>query len=155
MDTSTGAHPHYASTESHLPITVITLVDASATPRPLSGHASMTDGTPLPRLRQLNSNNSVIIIQNNRIAEGVTININSTYCNGSTVTKLEDVVPTTGPMPEEPPPMMQPDPVEQGCEAVSLIGNTFGDYAMVNVNSQNCTGAVKQTALVSRIDGNI
>ncbi|KAG2130864.1 hypothetical protein DEU56DRAFT_914630 [Suillus clintonianus] len=155
MDTSTETHPHCASNEPHLPVVVSTLQDASDAPSLSSSHVFMTDDTPLPNLKQLDSNSCVIIIQNNRIAEGGTININSSYCNGSTVTKLEHVTPSAGSKPEEPASMMQPDPMEQGRDAVSLNGNTFGDYAMINVNSQNCTGGVKQTALPSRFDGNI
>ncbi|KAG2070565.1 hypothetical protein BDR04DRAFT_1099829 [Suillus decipiens] len=151
MDISTEAHPCCISKESHLPVAIATLQDASATSRPSSDHVCNAEVTPSLGFKQLNSNNYVIIIQNNRVAEGGTINIYSSHCNGSTVTKLENVVPTSGPMPEEPSSVVQPEPgpVGHGCDTITLNGNTFGDYTMINIKSPNCTGAVEQTALVS------
>ncbi|KAG1812897.1 uncharacterized protein BJ212DRAFT_438593 [Suillus subaureus] len=145
---STTVHPTYASNESRLSLTATTLRDASATP---STHA---DGTPPLSLTQPPPF-PVIIIQNNHIAEGGTINILSSHCNGSTVTKLNYVAPTAEPTPLSPPLVNQPEPVEHGRESVVLSGNTFGECVMINVGSPNCTGAVKQTALASRIDRNI
>jgi hypothetical protein len=85
MGTFTAA---YASSGDPLPLAIAPLRDASAvTPKSLSGHASVTNdrSTPLPNLEQptLNSNNCVIIMQNNYIAEGGTINILSSRSNGS------------------------------------------------------------------------
>ncbi|KAG1737203.1 hypothetical protein EDB19DRAFT_997112 [Suillus lakei] len=158
MDTSTGEKSPCALTEFHLPLAIVPLQDASATPRPSSSHGSMTDDTPLPSVKQPSSNppnNCVIIIQSNYIAEGGTINIFSSHCNGSTVTKLNHVTATAEHTPLEPPSASQAKPAEHGRESVVLSGNTFGECVMINVGSPNCTGAIKQTALVSQIDRNV
>ncbi|KAG1857320.1 hypothetical protein DFJ58DRAFT_726896 [Suillus subalutaceus] len=123
-------------------------IDASATP---STHA---DGTPLLSLTQPPPI-PVIIIQNNYIAEGGTINILSSNSNGSTVTKLDHAALTAEPTPLSPPLVNQQEPEEHCHGSVVLSGNTFGECVMINVASPNCTGAIKQTALASRIDRNI
>ncbi|KAG1850885.1 hypothetical protein F4604DRAFT_1907240 [Suillus subluteus] len=130
MDTSTRTYSPCASTEFHLPLTIVPLQDASATLRSSSSHDSMTDGTPLPNVEQSSPNppnNCIVIIHNNYIAEGGTINIFSSHCNGSTTTKLEHVTATAEPMPLEPPPAMQAEPAEYGRESIVLSGNTFGE----------------------------
>ncbi|KAG1735871.1 uncharacterized protein EDB91DRAFT_542170 [Suillus paluster] len=141
MDASTGACSSCASNESCFPLAVAPLLDANAMPRPLPGHASVTNGTPLPNLEQstMNPNNSVIIMQNNHIAEGGTINIFSSHCIA--VTKLERVVPTTEPTPLELPLVKQIAPLEHGRESIVLSGNSFGECVMINVGSPGCTGA--------------
>ncbi|KAG2042750.1 hypothetical protein BDR03DRAFT_944162 [Suillus americanus] len=147
-----------ASTKFYLPLAIVPLEDASAKQRSSSSHDSMIDGTPLPSVEQSSPNspnNCIVIIQNNYIAEGGTINIFSSHCNGSTVTKLEHVTTTAEPMPLEPPPTTQAEPAEHGRESIVLSGNTFGQCVMINVGSPNCTGAVKQTALASQIDRNV
>ncbi|KAG1735872.1 uncharacterized protein EDB91DRAFT_1143304 [Suillus paluster] len=150
MDTSTGACPTCASDESRS--SLVLGPHASATPRPSPCYTTVTDGTPLPNLEQptMNPNNSVILIQNNYIAEGGTINIFSSHCTGSTVTKLEHVAPTAESALFEPPLVRQSEPVEPRRERVVLSGNSFGECVMINVGSPNCTKAVKQTALASR-----
>ncbi|KAG1850880.1 hypothetical protein F4604DRAFT_73135 [Suillus subluteus] len=158
MDTSTGAYSPCPSTECRLPLLIIPLQDTSAMPRLSSSHGITTDGTPLPSVGQSSQNppnNCIVIMQNNYIAEGGTINIFSSHCNGSTVTKLEHVTATAEPTPLEPPPATQAEPTEHGRESIVLSGNTFGECVMINVGSPNCTGAVKQTALASRIDRNV
>ncbi|KAG1823084.1 hypothetical protein EV424DRAFT_1555839 [Suillus variegatus] len=97
-----------------------------------------------------NPSSCVIIIQNNHIAEGGTINILSSNCNGSTVSKFEHVGLTAEPTSLDSPLMSQPEPTEYGRESIVLSGNTFGECVMINVGSPNCMGAVKQTALASR-----
>lgn len=108
------------------------------------------NGIPLPN-QLLDANNRITIIQNNFIAEGVTINISSSNCDGSTVTKLDyvaGVAGTTEPTSSQPPLARQLVPlVEYGRESVIFNGNTFGQHVMINIGSHNCTGAVKQTAL--------
>ncbi|KAG1836434.1 hypothetical protein F4604DRAFT_1692854 [Suillus subluteus] len=144
-------------TDFHLPLAIVPLEDATA-PRSSSRHDSMTDGTPLPSIEQScpnPPNNCVVLIQNNYVAEGGTINIFSSHCNGSTVTKLEHVKTTAEPTPLEPPPARQAEPAEHCRESIVLSGNTFGECVMINVGSPNCTGAVKQTALASQIDRNV
>ncbi|KAG1812900.1 uncharacterized protein BJ212DRAFT_1588889 [Suillus subaureus] len=130
-----------ASTESNLS-------DANGTPKSPSYQAStvIADGTPLPS-QPLDTNNRITIIQNNFIAEGATINIFSSNCNGSTVTKLDYVAGTAEPTSSYPPLARQLAPVEYGRESVIFNGNTFGQHVMINIGSDNCTGAVKQTAL--------
>ncbi|KAG2042747.1 hypothetical protein BDR03DRAFT_944154 [Suillus americanus] len=152
MDTSTGPCKSCASDRDPLPLTIAPLRDASvATPKSSSGHASVTNdhSAPLQNLEQptLNPNNCVIIIQNNYIAEGGTINILSSRSNGSTITKLNYVTTTAEPTPLQPPSARQAEPAEHGCESIVLSGNTFGECVMINVRSPDCTGAVKQTAL--------
>ncbi|KAG1773497.1 hypothetical protein EDD22DRAFT_841899 [Suillus occidentalis] len=95
---------------------------------------SRTDGTPLPSVEQSPSNeqyspnNCVVIIQNNYIAEGGTINIFSSNCNGSIVTKLEQVINATEEFaPSEPPPVTQAEPMKHGRENIVLSGNKFGE----------------------------
>ncbi|KAG1850884.1 hypothetical protein F4604DRAFT_1686987 [Suillus subluteus] len=144
MDTSTGPCKSCASDGDPLPLTIAPHRDASvATPKSWSGHASVTNdhSAPLPNLEQptLNPNNCVIIIQNNYIAEGGTINILSSRSNGSKPTPLQ------------PPSARQTEPAEHGCESIVLSGNTFGECVMINVGSPDCTGAIKQTALASQI----
>ncbi|KAG2144355.1 hypothetical protein DEU56DRAFT_754399 [Suillus clintonianus] len=123
MDPSTGAFQSCASDECCLPLTIAPLRDASAIS---SGHASVTDdhNTPLPNLEHptLNPNNCIIIIQNNCIAEGGTINIFSSRCNGST---------TTEPTPLQPPSARQAEPAKHGQESIVLSGNTFGECCNV------------------------
>ncbi|KAG1718964.1 hypothetical protein EDB19DRAFT_772216 [Suillus lakei] len=156
MDTSTGADKSCASNEYCLPLTIAPPRDGSATPRPPSGHASVTDdhGTPLPNLEQpiLNTNNCVIIIQNNYIAEGGTINILSSRCNGSTMTKLNHVTTTTEATPLQPPSAKQAEPAEYSRESIVLSGNTFGECVMINVGSPDCTGAGRSFSLSGRAD---
>ncbi|KAG1857314.1 hypothetical protein DFJ58DRAFT_913459 [Suillus subalutaceus] len=106
----------------------------------------IADGTPIPS-QPLDTNNRITIIQNNFIAEGATINIFSSNCNGSTVTKLDYVAGTAEPTSSHSPLARQLAPVEYGRESVILNGNTFGQHVMINIGSQDCTGAVKQTAL--------
>ncbi|KAG2106677.1 hypothetical protein BD769DRAFT_1393146 [Suillus cothurnatus] len=158
MNTSTEARSPGVSTEFYLPFTIVPLQDTSATPRPSCSH-ELPNGTPLPSVKQTSPNppnNCInIIIQNNYIAEGGTINIFSSHCNGSTVTKLEHVDATAEPTPLEPPSVTQAEPTEHGPESIVLSGNTFGECVMINVGSPNCTGAVKQTALASQIDRNV
>ncbi|KAG2042746.1 hypothetical protein BDR03DRAFT_944149 [Suillus americanus] len=146
MDSTTEYSPR-ASNESRLSLIATPLQDASATPSTHAGTPllSLTQPPPIP----------IIIIQNNCIAEGGTINILSSNCNGSTVTKLDHVSLTAEPTPLSPPLVSQSEPAEYGRESVVLSGNTFGECVMINVGSPNCTGAVKQTALPSQIDGNI
>ncbi|KAG2123443.1 uncharacterized protein EDB93DRAFT_616131 [Suillus bovinus] len=136
-----------ASNESCLPLIATPLSplqDTSATP------STHVDGAPLLSLAQPpNPRSCVIIIQNNYIAEGGTINILSSHCNGSTATKLEHVGMVAEPTPLDPPLVTQPEPAAHGCESIVLSGNTFGECVMINIGSPNCTGAVKQTALAS------
>ncbi|KIK38335.1 hypothetical protein CY34DRAFT_809467, partial [Suillus luteus UH-Slu-Lm8-n1] len=75
---STTPHPPWASNESRLPLITTPLRDASAAP---TTHA---DGIPLLSLTQPPQNPSgcVVIIQNNYIGEGGTINIFSSHCDG-------------------------------------------------------------------------
>ncbi|KAJ8580425.1 hypothetical protein M405DRAFT_886127 [Rhizopogon salebrosus TDB-379] len=132
-----------ASTESTLP-----LLDTS------SGGASMTDNPPLIQL-PLNPNDYVIIIQNNCIAEGGTINIFSGHCTGSAVTKVDHVGLTSAPTLLQSLPAIQPVTVEQGHDSIILSGNSLGECVMINVNSPNCIGSVKQTALASPVNRSI
>ncbi|KAG2137588.1 uncharacterized protein EDB93DRAFT_759180 [Suillus bovinus] len=151
MTTSTEAYSPRASTELYLPLAIVPLQDANATPISLPGHNSITNGTPLPSVEQSSQNppnNCIMMIQSNYIAEGGTINIFSSHCNGSTVTKLEHVTATAEPTPLEPPSAMQAEPTH-GHESIVLSGNTFGECVMINIGSPNCTGAVKQIALAS------
>lgn len=141
MDLCAGAYSPCASSKSHLPLAIVPLQDASATARSSSSHDSMTDGTQLPSVEQSSSispNNCVVIIQNNYIAEGGTINIFSSNCNGSIVTKLEHVIATAEPTPLEPPSMTQAEPMKHGCESIVLSGNKFGECVMINIGSPNC-----------------
>jgi hypothetical protein len=161
MDTSTKTHSPCASTKLYLPLAIVPLQDASTAPRSPSCH-ELTDGTLLPNVKQSPpnpQNNCIVIIQNNYIAEGGTINIFSSHCNGSSeffvcltdqkthltmykaVTKLEHVAATAEPTPFEPPPATQAEPAERGPESIVLSGNTFGECVMINVGSPNCTGA--------------
>ncbi|KAJ8589444.1 hypothetical protein M405DRAFT_817958 [Rhizopogon salebrosus TDB-379] len=135
-----------ASAESPLP-----LQDTS------SGGASMTDNTPPPSLVQLplNPNNYVIIIQNNCIAEGGTINIFSGHCTGPAVTKVDHAAPASEPAFLQPPMAIQPVLVERGRDNIILSGNSLGECVMINVNSPNCIGSVKQTALASQVNRSI
>ncbi|KAG1737194.1 hypothetical protein EDB19DRAFT_997018 [Suillus lakei] len=137
MDSSITAYPPCTLNESRLPLVATPLRDASAI---LSTH---TDDTPLPSLTQPapNPSNCVIVIQNNYIAEGGTINILSGHGNDSTVTKLDHVTLTAEPTPLSPPLVSQPEPAEHGRESIVLSGNTFGECVMINIGSPNCTGA--------------
>ncbi|KAG2363139.1 hypothetical protein BDR07DRAFT_1405029 [Suillus spraguei] len=155
MDASTGACKFCASNGDRLPLTITSLQGAIvASPKPSSGHASMIDDhndlLPKPEQPTLNPNNCVIIIQNNHIAEGGTINIFSSRCNGATVTKLNHVTTTVEPTPLQLPPAKEAEPVEHGRESIVLNGNTFGECVMINIGSPDCTGAVKQIALASQ-----
>ncbi|KAG2137754.1 hypothetical protein BD769DRAFT_1638054 [Suillus cothurnatus] len=131
---STTVYPPCASNESRPSLITAPLQDANTTP---STHA---DGTPLLSVTQPPPI-PIIIIQNNYIAEGGTINILSSYCNGSTVTKLNYVALTAEPTPLNPPLVSQPEPAEHGRESIVLSGNTFCECVMINVGSPNCTGA--------------
>ncbi|KAG1823085.1 hypothetical protein EV424DRAFT_1346429 [Suillus variegatus] len=114
-----------------MPLAIVPLQDAIATPASPS-HGSMTNGTPLPSIKQPSPNpqsNCIIIIQNNYIAEGGTINIYSSHCNGSTTAKLERVTATAEPTPFKAPPAMQAETPEHGRESTVLSGNTFGECA--------------------------
>ncbi|KAG1812901.1 uncharacterized protein BJ212DRAFT_1368851 [Suillus subaureus] len=73
MDTSTRTCPPCASTEILSPLAP--LQDTSAKPSPT--HTSKADGTPQPNANRPppNSNDCIIIIQNNYIAKGATINV--------------------------------------------------------------------------------
>ncbi|KAG1791302.1 hypothetical protein EV424DRAFT_1355004 [Suillus variegatus] len=124
----------------------------------VSTESKLPDANGIPLTNQLlDANNCITIIQNNFIAEGVTINISSSNCDGSSspfkqaVTKLDyvaGVAGTTEPTSSQPPLARQLVPlVEYGRESVIFNGNTFGQYIMINIGSHNCTGAVKQTAL--------
>ncbi|KAG2368498.1 hypothetical protein BDR07DRAFT_1372037 [Suillus spraguei] len=119
---------------------------ANATPGSPSGH---DDKLGLGQPSDANNRPS-IVIQQNYIAEGVTISIHSSNSYGSTVTKLEHVAA----QPAEPTPlqrslMRQLAPVEYSREGVVFNGNTFGDYVVINIASPHSTGAVKQIALPS------
>lgn len=107
----------------------------------------MAEDKPLPS-QPLDPNNRAIVIQNNHIAEGVTININSSNSYGSTVTKLEDVAAQPAESTSLQCPLAGPlAPVDHGRESVVFNGNTFGEFVVINIASPNSTGAVKQTAL--------
>ncbi|KAG1812902.1 uncharacterized protein BJ212DRAFT_1301371 [Suillus subaureus] len=161
MDTSTRGCKSCASSEHDLPFAIGPLRDASATPRPLPGHVSVTDdhGASLPNLEQptLNPSNCVIIVQNNFIAEGgpstyfqVAAMVQKTHLVTKAVTKLNHVTTTAEPTPLQPPSARQTEPAEHGHETIVMSGNTFGECVMINVGSPDCTGAVKQTALASQ-----
>ncbi|KAJ8580228.1 hypothetical protein M405DRAFT_938834, partial [Rhizopogon salebrosus TDB-379] len=98
---------------------------------PSSGHASMVDNTtPLsPEQSLLNPKNYVIIIQDNCIAEGGTINIFSGHCTGSAMTKLDKAVPTPKHTSLQSPLTMQPEPmvapVKQGHDSIIFSGNSL------------------------------
>ncbi|OAX34068.1 hypothetical protein K503DRAFT_473199 [Rhizopogon vinicolor AM-OR11-026] len=144
MNPSTEASPRRA------------IQDASAAPASSSDHTS-SDGT-LPSNVQptTTSSNCIIIIQNNCIAEGGTINIFSSHCTSSTVIKLVHVVaPTTEPTLLQPPLAMQPESVVHARDNIVLSGNSFGECVMINVGSPNCTGAIKQTVLASQVNRSI
>jgi hypothetical protein len=116
----------------------------------------MTDNPPLIQL-PLNPNNYLIIIQNNCIAEGGTINIFSGHCTGSgeffifithkdssgkqAVTKVDHVGLTSAPTLLQSLPAIQPVTVEQGYDSIILSGNSLGECVMINVNSPNCIGS--------------
>ncbi|KAG1850906.1 hypothetical protein F4604DRAFT_1959275 [Suillus subluteus] len=124
------------------------LLASTESPKSPSYQAStvIADGTPIPS-QPLDANSRITIIQNNFIAEGGTINIFSSNCNGSTVTKLDYVAGTAETTSSQPPLARQFAPVEYGPDSVIFSGNTFGQHVMINIGSQDCTGAVKQTAL--------
>jgi hypothetical protein len=82
MGTFTAAYKSYASSGDPLPLTIAPLDASAVTPKSSSGYASVTNDRSTP-LSNLNSNNCVIIMQNNYIAEGGTINILSSRSNGS------------------------------------------------------------------------
>ncbi|KAG3229922.1 hypothetical protein P692DRAFT_201782721 [Suillus brevipes Sb2] len=158
MDVCAEAYSPCASSESYLPLAIVPLQDASATPRSSSSHDSMTDGTPLPSVEQSSPNtpnNCVVIIQNNYIAEGGTINIFSSNSNGSIVTKVEHDSATAEFTPSEPPPMSQAEPMKHDRESIVFNGNKFGECVMINIGSPNCNGAIKQTFLASQVDRNL
>ncbi|KAG2103103.1 uncharacterized protein F5147DRAFT_706574 [Suillus discolor] len=143
MDSSTKTYSPRASTELYLPLAIVPLQDAIAMPASPS-HGSMTDGIPLPSVKQPSPNppsNCIIIIQNNYIAEGGTINIYSSHYNGSTTTKLECVTTIAEPTPFKPRSEMQAEPAEHSHESIVLSSNMFGECVMINVGSPNCTGA--------------
>ncbi|KAG1907972.1 uncharacterized protein F5891DRAFT_1180990 [Suillus fuscotomentosus] len=122
-----------------------TVTQKSEAPLPcVSTESDANHGTPLPN-QLLDANKRITIFQNNLIAEGVTINISSSNCDGSTVTKLDyvaGIARTTEPMSSQPPLARQLVPlVEYGRESVIFNGNTFGQYVMINIASHHCTGA--------------
>lgn len=145
--------------------TMATVTQAeSEAPLPcVSTESKLPDANGIPLTNQLlDANNRITIIQNNFIAEGVTINISSSNCDGSSeffthityhlgspfkqaVTKLDyvaGVAGTTEPTSSQPPLARQLVPlVEYGRESVIFNGNTFGQYIMINIGSHNCTGA--------------
>ncbi|KAG1827363.1 uncharacterized protein BJ212DRAFT_1474514 [Suillus subaureus] len=105
------------------------------------GSSSGQEDKPLPS-RPSDANNRTIVIQQNYMAEGVTINICSSNSYGSTVTKLEH----TAAQPGEPTSLQRPltrelAPVDYGRESVVVNGNTFGEYAVINIASPYSTGA--------------
>ncbi|KAG1771546.1 hypothetical protein EDD22DRAFT_863577 [Suillus occidentalis] len=122
------------------PTSEFNLLDAQA------NESQASDHSPLP-CQPLHANSRITIIQNNFIAEGMTINIFSSNCHGSTVTRLYgDVAGTASAEPTSSQlPMLarQSEPAEyrDGCENIILNGNTFGPHAMINIGSQHCTGA--------------
>ncbi|KAG2742961.1 hypothetical protein P692DRAFT_20838998 [Suillus brevipes Sb2] len=123
--------------------TQFNLLDAQA------NGSQAADPSPLP-CQPLHANSHITIIQNNFIAEGTTINIFSSNCHGSTVTKLgsQDIADTGEPASSQPPMLArQPEPVEyyDGRENIILNGNTFGRHVMINIGSQYCTGTIEQT----------
>ncbi|KAG2103106.1 uncharacterized protein F5147DRAFT_654841 [Suillus discolor] len=87
----------------------------------VDGNTLLSSTQPPP-----NPSSCVIIIQNNYIAEGGTINILSSNCNGSTVSKFEHVGLTAEPTSLDPLLTSQPEPMEHGHESIVLSGNTFG-----------------------------
>ncbi|KAG1718965.1 hypothetical protein EDB19DRAFT_1837250 [Suillus lakei] len=125
MATVTEAVLPCTSTESNLP-------DVNGTLK-LPSHPASTiaDGTPLPS-QPLDTKNCTTVVQNNFIAEGGTINIFSSNCNGSNspfqqaVTKLEYVAGTAEHRSSQPPLARQLAPVEYGRESVIFNSNTFG-----------------------------
>ncbi|KAG1771540.1 hypothetical protein EDD22DRAFT_863532 [Suillus occidentalis] len=101
---------------------------------------------PSPLLCQLLHTNRHVTIIQNIFAEGTTINIDSTNCHGSTVTRLyRDVAGTAAESTSPQLPMFprQSEPVEyrDGRENIILNGNTFGSHVMINIGSHHCTGA--------------
>ncbi|KAG1880590.1 hypothetical protein C8R48DRAFT_767363 [Suillus tomentosus] len=124
-------------------MTTVTQAESEARLPCVSTESKLPDanGTPLPN-QLLDANNRITIIQNNFIAEGVTVNISSSNCDGSTVTKLDYVAGTTEPTFSQPPVARQLVPVEYSRESIIFTGNTFGQYVMINIGSHNCTGAV-------------
>ncbi|KAG2046486.1 hypothetical protein BDR06DRAFT_977467 [Suillus hirtellus] len=145
MDSSTKTYSPCASTELYLPLAIVPLQDAIAM-LASPNHGSMTNGTPLPSIKQpsLNpSSNCIIITQNNYIMEGGTINIYSSHCNSSTTAKLERVTATAEPMPFKAPSAMQAETPEHSRESTVLSGNMFDECIMINIGSPNCTGAVE------------
>lgn len=137
MSTATETPPPHAPTEFNL-------LNAQ-----ING-SQAADLSPLP-CQPLHANSHVTIIQNNIIAEGTTINIFSSHCHGSTVTRLNcDVADTAEFTSSQPLPSMlarQSEPVDyrDSCESIVMNGNTFGPHVMINIGSQHCTGAVTQT----------
>ncbi|KAG1739363.1 hypothetical protein EDD22DRAFT_922442 [Suillus occidentalis] len=103
------------------------------------------DPSPLP-CQPLHTNRHVTIIQN-IFAENTTINIDSTNCHGSTVTRLyRDVAGTaSAESTSSQLPMLArlSEPVQycDGRENIILNGNTFGSHVMINIGSHHCTGA--------------
>ncbi|KAG0702236.1 hypothetical protein DFH29DRAFT_875283 [Suillus ampliporus] len=109
----------------------------------LVGQAPMpADDAPLPGQSQ-NPNNPIVVLQNNRFAEGVMLNIFSSNCMGSTVTKLEHIAQTVQPTTPQSPSAGQPAPLEYGPGRASLVfsGNVLCENVMINISSPNCTGA--------------
>ncbi|KAG1771549.1 hypothetical protein EDD22DRAFT_1047404 [Suillus occidentalis] len=125
------------------PTSEFNLLDAQANGSPAA------DPSPLP-CQPLHTNRHVTIIQN-IFAENTTINIDSTNCHGSTVTRLHrDVAGTAGaestssqlPMLAR---LSEPVEYRDSRESIVMIGNTFGSHVMINIGSHHCTGAVTQT----------
>ncbi|KAG1865248.1 hypothetical protein C8R48DRAFT_772947 [Suillus tomentosus] len=101
----------------------------------------MADNKPSPG-QPLDPTNHAIVIQNNYIAEGVTININSSNSYGSTVTKLEYVAAQPAESTSSQGPLARPlEPVDYGRESVVFNGNTLGQYVVINIASPHSTGA--------------
>ncbi|KAG2057647.1 hypothetical protein BDR06DRAFT_189151 [Suillus hirtellus] len=124
-----------------------TTTEAPLPSAPTESNLLDASGTPPSNQVVLDVNNSNTIIQNNIMGEGVTLNIRSSNCNSSTVTKLEYVVGTAEHTSLRPLLARWLVPVEYGRESIIFSGNTFGQYVMINIGSHNCTGAIKQTDL--------
>ncbi|KAG1890944.1 hypothetical protein F4604DRAFT_1672913 [Suillus subluteus] len=96
----------------------------------------MADDKPLPS-RPLDPNNRTIVIQNNHIVEGVTININPSNSYGSKHVAAQPEEPTSSQYPLA----RSLAPVDHGRESVVINGNTFGEHVVINIASPNSTGA--------------
>ncbi|KAG1837027.1 hypothetical protein DFJ58DRAFT_846641 [Suillus subalutaceus] len=107
------------------------------------------EDTPLPGRPSDTNNRTGIVIQQNYMAEGVTINISSSNSYGSTVTKLEHTAAQSGgPASLQHLLTRQPAPVEYGHEGVVINGNMFGEYMAINIASPYSTGAAPNPELL-------